>query len=121
MARTHSVYKGEVDGVIVYIGTTIQKPAARFRWHKTNGKPFKFTVLRSFDNAQQMLAEEFRLIQKHKPKYNKITHREQNFNGKLSAEQSAERVGLAGWCQSCLRRRVNTGYTTCFYCSKPGI
>lgn len=121
MARTHSVYKGEVGGVIVYIGTTIQEPAARFRWHKANGKPFKFTVLRSFDNAQQMLAEEFRLIQKHKPKYNKITHREQNFNDKLSAEQSAERVGLVGWCQSCLRRRVNAGYTACFYCSKPGI
>lgn len=116
-ARTHSVYKGEVNGVIVYIGTTIQKPADRFRWHKSNGKPFKFTVVRTFDNAQEMLAEEFRLIQKHRPKYNKIVDRAQNFNGKLSADQVAERVGLAGWCQSCLKRRVNAGYKSCRFCS----
>lgn len=117
MNRTHCVYKGEVNGEIVYIGTTIQEPAARFRWHKANGKPFKFTVLRTFDNAQEMLAEEFRLIQKHRPKFNKIVDRAQNFNGKLNPDQLAERKGLAGWCQSCLKRRVNKGYTTCFYCS----
>jgi predicted GIY-YIG superfamily endonuclease len=117
VTRTHTVYKGEQNGEIVYIGTTIQEPAARFRWHKANGKPFEFTVLRTFDNAQQMLAEEFRLIQKHKPKHNKIVNRAQNFNGKLSAAQVQERVGLAGWCQSCLKRRTNKGYKTCFYCS----
>lgn len=116
MARQHTVYKGEVDGIIVYIGTTIQKPEDRFRWHKANGKPFKFTVLRTFDNAQEMLAEEFRLIQKHRPRFNKIVDRAQNFNGKLSPAQVAERVGLKGWCQKCLRRRVNEGYTNCYYC-----
>ncbi len=116
-ARQHVVYKGEQDGKVVYIGTTIQQPEARFRWHKSNGKPFKFTVVRTFDNAQEMLAEEFRLIQKHRPKFNKIVDRQQNFNGKLSTEQVAERVGLAGWCQSCLKRRVNEGYTSCRFCS----
>jgi hypothetical protein len=117
MARAHSVYKGEVGGVIVYIGTTIQEPAARFRWHKANGKPFKFTVIRTFDNAQEMLAEEFRLIQKHKPKFNKIIDRAQNFNGKLSDDQVKERIGLSGWCQKCLKRRVNEGYSSCRFCS----
>lgn len=117
MSRKHSVYKGEVDGVIVYIGTTVQEPSARFRWHKANGKPFKFTVIRTFDNAQEMLAEEFLLIQKYRPKFNKIVDRAQNFNGKLSDEQVKERIGLAGWCQSCLKRRVNAGYSACRFCS----
>ncbi|WP_433886923.1 GIY-YIG nuclease family protein [Pseudomonas vranovensis] len=116
-ARTHTVYKGELDGQVVYIGTTIQKPEDRFRWHKANGKPFKFTVVRTFDNSQEMLAEEFRLIQKYKPKFNKIVHRQQNFNGKLSTDQVQERVGLAGWCQSCFKRRVNPGYAACRFCS----
>lgn len=114
--RNHVVYKGELKGQIVYIGTTIQKPEDRFRWHKANGKPFKFTVLAHFDTAQAMLDEEFRLIQLHKPKYNKIVHRQQNLNAKLSADQVQSRVGLAGWCQSCLKRRVNAGYTVCRYC-----
>ena len=114
--RDHVVYKGELKGQIVYIGTTIQKPEDRFRWHKANGKPVKFTVLAHFDTAQAMLDEEFRLIQLHKPKYNKIVHRQQNLNAKLSSEQVAERVGLTGWCQSCLKRRVNVGYTVCRYC-----
>lgn len=117
MTRTHSVYKGEVGGVIVYIWTTIQKPEDRFRWHKSNGKPFKFTVLAQFDNAQAMLDEEFRLIQLHKPKHNKITHRKQNLNARLSPEDVASRVGMSGWCQSCLKRRVSQGYTRCRYCS----
>jgi len=115
--REHVVYKGEQDGEIVYIGTTIQQPEARFRWHKANGKPFNFTVVARFDNAQQMLAHEHFLIQKHKPKFNKITHRQQNLNRKLSPEQIDERVGLAGWCQTCLRRRVNPGYSACRFCS----
>lgn len=32
--RVHSVYKGELSGQIVYIGTTIQVPEDRFRWHR---------------------------------------------------------------------------------------
>lgn len=117
MTRTYSVYKGEQGGKLVYIGTTIQEPAARFRWHKANGKPFKFTVLAQFDNAQAMLAEEFRLIQLHMPKHNKITHRPQNLNVRLSREDVTARKGAAGWCQACLKRRVNPGYKTCFHCS----
>jgi predicted GIY-YIG superfamily endonuclease len=116
VSRVHSVYKGEQGGKIVYIGTTIQDPDARFRWHKSNGKPFKFTVLAQFDNAQAMLDEEFRLIQLHKPKYNKITHRKQNLNARLSAEEVSARMGVKEWCQSCLRRRVNAGYSRCMYC-----
>lgn len=117
MTRTYSVYKGEQGVKLVYIGTTIQEPAARFRWHKANGKPFKFTVLAQFDSAQAMLDEEFRLIQLHKPKHNKITHRKQNLNARLNKDEVSARQGVAGWCQICLRRRVNPGYKKCFYCA----
>lgn len=111
------VYKGELKGSIVYIGTTIQNPKNRFRWHRSNGKDFDFTVLYSFDNQREMLDLEFELIKIHKPKYNKITHRRQNFNVKLTEEQLAERVGDDEWCQSCLKRRANKGYKRCMYCS----
>lgn len=114
--RTYSVYKGEQGGQIVYIGTTIQEPAARFRWHKANGKPFKFTVLQQFDSAEAMLAEEERLIRLHKPKHNKRL--KQNLNAKLSQDQLDARKGDSIWCQSCLRRRVNKGYSCCMYCGK---
>lgn len=113
--RTYSVYKGEVGGQIVYIGTTIQEPAARFRWHKANGKPFNFTVLSQHPTAEEMLAEELRLIELHKPKHNK--RMKQNLNAKLSSEQLRSRQGDKLWCQSCLRRRVNKGYVHCMYCS----
>ena len=33
-----TVYKGLLNNKIVYIGTTIQKPEDRFRWHRNNGK-----------------------------------------------------------------------------------
>lgn len=115
MGRTYSVYMGEQGGQIVYIGTTIQEPAARFRWHKANGKPFKFTVLQQFDNAEAMLAEEERLILLHKPKHNKRL--KQNLNAKLAPEAVQARVGDKSWCQSCLKRRVSAGYSACRWCS----
>lgn len=119
MSRVFSVYKGEDrKGRIVYIGTTIQNPLDRFRWHRHNGKKFNFTVLAQFSNAQSMLDEEFRLIQLHKPMHNKITTRKQNFNVKLTPAQLAARVDDSEWCQSCLKRRVNAGYTKCNYCPK---
>lgn len=114
MSRTFTVYKGEQNGKIVYIGTTIQEPAARFRWHKANGKPFQFTVLRQFGSAEEMLAEERRLIELYKPKHNKRL--KQNLNVRLSHEQLEARKGDADWCQCCLRRRVNKGYQSCWYC-----
>ena len=114
-ARVHSVYKGERGGKIVYIGTTIQVPEDRFRWHKYNGKDLQFTVLAQYDNPEEMLAEERRLIDLHKPKLNKRL--KQNFNVKLTAEQLEARKGDASWCQSCLKRHVNKGYTKCMYCS----
>ena len=60
----YSVYKGMRPGsdTIVYIGTTIQKPEDRFRWHKANGKPLVFVVLHQFDNEDEMLDKEFELI-----------------------------------------------------------
>lgn len=112
--RTYTVYKGEVGGKVVYIGTTIQEPAARFRWHKANGKPFTFTVLQQYDNAEAMLAEELRLILLHKPKHNKRL--KQNLNVALTQAQLDARKGDASWCQSCLRRRVNKGYRCCMRC-----
>lgn len=116
--RTYTVYKGEVGGKIVYIGTTIQAPSARFRWHKANGKPFTFTVLSQYKNADEMLAEELRLIRLHKPKHNKRL--KQNLNVRLTAEQLDARKGKQGWCQSCLKRRVNTGYRFCLFCNRGG-
>lgn len=116
MSRIYSVYKGEQDGELVYIGTTVQEPAARFRWHKANGKDLKFTVLFTYKCHKAMLAKEFELIQQLKPRLNKITHRKQNFNAKLTPADLQARVGLAEWCQSCFKRRVNAGYSKCRWC-----
>lgn len=112
--RTHTVYKGELNDKIVYIGTTIQVPADRFRWHKANGKNFVFTVLARYETAEEMLAEERRLIELHKPKRNKRL--KQNLNVKLTQVQLDGRVNDPRWCQKCLKRRVNPGYKRCMYC-----
>lgn len=117
MSRTYTVYKGCINSKIVYIGTTVQKPEDRFRWHKCNGKNFNFAVLHQFDNEQEMIDKEFELIKEHNPKYNKIKHRKQNLNVKLTDEQLQLRVGDADWCQRCLKRHVNKGYKYCYYCS----
>lgn len=116
MNRTYSVYKGELKGKIVYIGTTIQNPEDRFRWHKHNGKDLKFTVVTQFDNQEEMLEEEFRLIKKHNPSLNKIKHRKQNLNAPLSKGELNSRRGSSEWCQSCLKRHVSKGYTNCMWC-----
>lgn len=114
--RTYTVYKGTHSGRLIYIGTTIQVPSERFRWHKYNGKDLVFTVLSQHDNADDMLDEEWRLIQLHKPKLNKnITHR-QNLNAKLTPEVLEGRLRDGTWCKNCLRRRVNKGYTKCAWC-----
>jgi hypothetical protein len=112
--RTYTVYKGELGGRLVYVGTTIQKPADRFRWHKHNGKNFTFAVLSTHETPEAMLAEELRLILKHRPKYNKRL--KQNLNAPLSIEDKSARVGNREWCQSCLTRRVNAGYSKCKWC-----
>jgi len=117
MSRIHTVYKGELNGKLVYIGTTIQKPSDRFRWHKHNGKNLDFTVLHQFDSADEMLDTEFELIKKHNPKMNKIKHRKQNLNVRLTPEILESREGSDEWCQGCLRRRVNKGYKRCMRCS----
>lgn len=116
--RTYTVYKGEKKGKIVYIGTTIQKPSDRFRWHRHNGKDLDFTVLFEFDNETEMLDKEFELIKKHNPRMNKIKHRKQNLNKKLTKEELESRRGNNEWCQSCFKRRVNKGYNHCYYCSR---
>lgn len=117
MSRTFTVYKGELAGKIVYIGTTVQEPADRFRWHKANGKDFIFTVLSTHTDEEEMLDQEFTLIQLHKPRFNKITDRKQNFNAKLSADALKAREGDKQWCQKCLKRRVNVGYKHCYWCN----
>ena len=116
MGRTYTVYKGEKNGKLVYIGTTVQKPSARFRWHKANGKRLDFTVLAQFDNADEMLDEEHRLIHLHKPSMNKIRHRRQNLNVKLTKDEIEARKGSDEWCQGCLKRRTNKGYLFCMRC-----
>jgi excinuclease UvrABC nuclease subunit len=114
------VYKGldKKTKELIYIGTTIQKPSDRFRWHKHNGKDLEFHVIKKCDNEKQMLDLEFSLIKEHKPKLNHITHRKQTFNKVLSNEDVKLRVGNSEWCQCCLKRRVNKGYEFCYYCSK---
>lgn len=114
--RVYTVYQGSLNGNIVYIGTTIQKPSDRFRWHKHNGKNFTFKVLSQHDNADYMLSEELRLIKKHNPKHNKIKHRKQNLNCKLDTATLEGRRGDKEWCQGCLKRRVNAGYSKCSWC-----
>lgn len=111
----YTVYKGEEGGEVVYIGTTIQNPRDRFRWHKHNGKDLKFSVLSIHTSAEEMLAEERRLIELLRPKLNKRL--KQNLNVKLTQAQLDLRKGDTAWCQSCLKRRVNKGYSRCFYCS----
>ena len=104
---------------MVYVGTTIQKPEDRFRWHKANGKKnLTFFVVHEFDNPDDMLKTEFELIQKFRPAMNKITKRPQNFNAPLSTEELESRKGNSKWCQSCLTRRVNEGYMQCYFCAK---
>lgn len=114
------VYKGlpkEKDGKkLLYIGTTIQIPADRFRWHKANGKDFRFEIIKICKDENEMLDTEFALIKKYNPRYNKITKRKQNFNKKLSDEEKYGRVDNKEWCQCCLTRRVNKGYEFCYYC-----
>ena len=112
-----TVYKGLLDNKVVYIGTTIQKPEDRFRWHRSNGKRFQFEIIQQFENEKDMLDLEFKLIKKLHPKYNKITHRRQNLNKKLTAEELQLRIGDSSWCQKCLKRHVNPGYKFCKYCS----
>jgi hypothetical protein len=113
---SHTVYFGKINNKIVYIGTTIQKPSERFRWHRYNGKDLDFEIHKQFDNSDDMLNCEFELIKKLNPKLNKITKRKQNLNRKLTAEELKRRVGEKEWCQSCLKRRVNKGYSKCYYC-----
>lgn len=115
------VYKGlpkEKEGKkLLYIGTTIQIPSERFRWHKYNGKDFRFEIIRICKTETEMLDLEFELIKKYNPKYNKIKSRRQNFNVILSKEEIESRKGKIEWCQRCLKRHVNKGYEFCYFCS----
>jgi hypothetical protein len=116
--KAYTVYSGcdKKSGELVYIGTTIQKPKDRFRWHKHNGKDLRFEILAQFNSEQEMLNLEFELIKKHNPKLNKIKHRKQNLNVRLTDDVLSSRVGDNQWCQCCLKRRVNPGYSKCYYC-----
>ena len=114
------VYKGfdKQTNELVYIGTTIQVPSERFRWHKYHEKDLNFEVIKNCETQEEMLNLEFSLIKELKPKLNKITKRKQNFNKKLSEEELNQRIGDKSWCQKCLKRHVNKGYKFCYYCSK---
>jgi len=113
------VYKGldKKTKELLYIGTTIQIPNDRFRWHKANGKNLIFEVIKICENENDMLDYEFQLIQKYKPKLNKISHRKQNLNVLLSDKELESRKGDSHWCQKCLKRHVNVGYKYCYNCS----
>ena len=111
------VYKGEsLEGKLLYIGTTTQRPADRFRWHKANNKDFVFSVIKICNDADDMLDFEFMLIKAFRPPKNKIMHRRQNLNVKLSEEQLEARRGNPEWCQVCLKRRARGRHSTCKYC-----
>lgn len=113
------VYKGmsKKEKRLMYIGTTTQVPRHRFRWQKANNKDLVFEVIRICKDQNEMLDEEFRLIQKYRPTFNIITKRKQNLNIKLTPEILESRKGVEEWCQSCLKRRVNSGYKLCLFCS----
>ena len=115
--RVYSVYKGmnKTSGKIIYIGTTVQLPRNRFRWHKSNGKDLNFKVIHEFNNSEDMLNKEFELIKALKPKLNKITSRPQNLNVKLTKLELDKRLDDKEWCQSCFRRRAKNG-SFCGYC-----
>lgn len=112
------IYKGldKKNKELVYIGTTVQVPNDRFRWHKANGKDLIFEVIKICENQTEMLDLEYDLIKKYNPKLNKITHRKQNFNVALTKSEIELRKGNNEWCQKCLTRRVNYGYNFCYYC-----
>lgn len=113
------VYKGlskEGKNKLKYIGTTIQIPSERFRWHKYNGKDLIFEIIAICKNQNEMLDLEYRLIKKYNPPMNKIKSRRQNFNVVLSLEELESRKGNKEWCQRCLKRHVNKGYNYCYYC-----
>ena len=114
------VYKGlskEGNNKLKYIGTTIQVPSERFRWHKYNGKDLLFELIAICQTSTEMLDLEYRLIKKYNPPMNKIKSRRQNFNVILSDEEIESRKGNKEWCQCCLKRHVNKGYSRCYYCS----
>ena len=115
--KRHYVYIGlNKKGMLTYVGTTVQNPEDRFRWHKANGKNLNFFIVFEFDNPKDMLEKEFHLIQLFKPKMNKVTNRPQNLNIKLSDNELESRKNNSEWCQTCLKRRVNVGYKKCFFC-----
>lgn len=89
--KGYYVYSGKLNNVLVYIGTTTQIPADRFRWHKANGKDLEFEVLHACKDEAEMLDREFELIKKLKPSMNKIKHRKQNLNVKLTPDVLAEK------------------------------
>lgn len=113
------VYVGrskEGKNKLKYIGTTIQIPADRFRYHRNNGKDLLFEIIAICQNQDEMLDLEYKLIRKYNPPLNKITNRRQNFNVTLTTEELERRKGNEEWCQRCLRRHVNVGYRYCYYC-----
>jgi hypothetical protein len=112
------VYVGKLNNKIVYVGTTIQPPNDRFRWHKANGKDLDFSIYKKCDTPNEMLDLEFELITKYNPTLNKIKHRKQNFNAKLKDDVLRDRIGNKEWCQCCLKRRVNKEYEFCYWCTK---
>ena len=88
------VYKGlskEGKNKLKYIGTTIQIPSERFRWHKYNGKDLLFEIIAICSNQTEMLDLEYKLIKKYNPPLNKIKSRRQNFNVALSTEDLENR------------------------------
>lgn len=112
------VYLGynKSDSKLVYVGTTMQKPSDRFRWHRHNGKDLRFEVKCNLDSAEKMFEEELRLIKKYNPTLNKKTTKH-NDNRKANAADISKRIGDECWCQKCLKRRVNKGYVFCMWCS----
>lgn len=113
--RKTTVYKGINGDEIVHIGITTQEPNVRFRTHEKRKLIERFEVIAEFDDVNDALDLERELILKHTPKYSKRI--KQNDNRRKSPEEIAARKGDPEWCQSCLKRRVNAGYTYCYYCS----
>lgn len=109
--------KDEAHQKVIYVGTTIQHPMSRWYYHSTHGKDLVFEEYCRFDNSEDMLNKEFELIQRLHPSKNVITHRKQNLNTPLTAEELERRKGDPQWCPQCLRSHVRPGYKGCWYCA----
>jgi len=101
---------GYNNNTLVYLGTTKQTPNRRINWLKSNGSKLDFTVISTHNTEDDMLTCYTNLTKQ----YNIKPHK----NVKITNDIKMNRLGNKAWCQCCFKRKVNIGYTYCYFCSK---